>query len=544
MMKLGDLDLRELLSFNPEGGVIELLGERALLFNAFAMGQLRKELIDTLGMFAARSILTRFGYANGWRTAMNIRLNMPEVWKDSKDSAGSRLHSLTGLTGVHHNTRTDGAGGRPLIESVWDDCYEAEQHLLHIGRAEEPVCWSEVGFASGFSSYVEGKEVVFIEDQCRGKGDATCHVTARYKENWGPEVEPHLVYYRMESSAALLKELSDKLRCTENKLKKRQKQLAFLEGVDTPPLIMTRSQAMRNAVDIAWRVAKVDSAVMITGESGVGKELMAHFIHDQSARAARPFVAVNCGALTETLLESELFGHAKGSFTGADKDRVGLFEAAAGGTLFLDEIGEVSPGMQVKLLRALQEHEVRRVGENKSRPVNVRVVAATNRNLADEITAGRFRQDLYYRLRVIELQVPPLRERNEDILPLARFFLTKIAHGQGRPITGFTPNAADQLLRYDWPGNVRELQNAVEYAVAMCQDSQIDISDLPCELRAMLLKPVVSGCIRPLEEIERDYILGVLHAVGDNKAQAASELNIGLATLYRKLKEYEAQDMT
>jgi two-component system response regulator HydG len=198
--------------------------------------------------------------------------------------------------------------------------------------------------------------------------------------------------------------------------------------------------------------------------------------------------------------------------------------------------------MQVKLLRALQEHEVRRVGENKSRPINVRVVAATNRNLAEEIAAGRFRQDLYYRLRVIELQVPPLRERNEDILPLARFFLTKIAHGQARPITGFTPNAADQLLRYDWPGNVRELQNAVEYAVAMCQDSQIDINDLPCELRAMLLKPVVSGCIRPLEEIERDYILGVLHAVGDNKAQAANELNIGLATLYRKLKEYENQD--
>ena len=353
-----------------------------------------------------------------------------------------------------------------------------------------------------------------------------------------------MVYYKMESFPAMLKELSEKLNCTEKKLKKKQLQLAFLDGADAPPLIMARSQSMKKIVDMAWRVAKVDSSILVTGESGVGKELMAHFIHDQSSRACGPFLAVNCGALTETLLESELFGHAKGSFTGADRDRAGLFEAAAGGTLFLDEIGEVSPGMQVKLLRALQEREVRRVGENKSRPVNVRVVAATNRNLSDEIAAGRFRQDLYYRLRVIELHVPPLKERHEDILPLARFFLNKLSQNMGRNIIGFTTEAADQLLRYGWPGNVRELQNAVEYAVAMCLENHVDVGDLPGELRIMSLQPSVSGAIRPLEEVERDYILGVLRALGDNKAQAAAELNIGLATLYRKLKEYEAQGMT
>ncbi|GFE59892.1 sigma-54-dependent Fis family transcriptional regulator [Geobacter sp. AOG2] len=535
------MDLRELLSFNPEGGVMKLLGERALLMNAFAQGLLRKELIDTLGTFAARNILTRYGYANGWRTAMNIQQNMPEVWKDSKGYAGSKLHALTGQLGVHHNIRTDGEGDEPLISSNWGDCYEAEQHLLHIGRSDEAVCWTETAFASGYSSYAEGREVIFIEDQCRGKGDPICHVTARYKEKWGPEIEPHLVYYRMESFPTLLKDLSAKLNCTEKKLKNRQSQLAFLEGAEAPPLIMARSQSMRRIVDIAWRVAKVDSSILITGDSGVGKELMARFIHDQSSRTCGPFLAVNCGALTETLLESELFGHAKGSFTGADRERAGLFEAASGGTLFLDEIGEVSPGMQVKLLRALQEHEVRRVGENKSRPTNVRVVAATNRNLTEEIASGRFRQDLYYRLRVIELHVPPLRERNEDILPLARFFLHKITHAMGRTIIGFTPDAADQLLHYSWPGNVRELQNTVEYAVAMCQESHVDVCDLPCELRAMSLQPTVSGCIRPLDEVERDYILGVLNALGDNKAQAAAELNIGLATLYRKLKEYEAQ---
>ena len=194
-------------------------------------------------------------------------------------------------------------------------------------------------------------------------------------------------------------------------------------------------------------------------------------------------MAVNCGAVPETLLESELFGHARGAFTGAERDRPGLFEAANGGTLFLDEIGEISAGMQVKLLRVLQEREVRRVGENRSRPVDVRVVAATNRDLAEEVAAGRFRQDLYYRLRVIELRVPPLRERREDILPLARVFLAETARRMGRKVTGFTPRAADQLLRYAWPGNVRELENAIERAVALCSGSRIEVEDLPEELR-------------------------------------------------------------
>ncbi|WP_240732189.1 sigma-54-dependent Fis family transcriptional regulator [Geobacter sp. FeAm09] len=295
---------------------------------------------------------------------------------------------------------------------------------------------------------------------------------------------------------------------------------------------------MQSTLEIVSRIAKGDSTVLITGESGVGKELMARAIHDQSVRATRPFVAVNCGALTETLLESELFGHAKGSFTGADKDRPGLFEAAIGGILFLDEIGEVPPGMQVKLLRALQEREVRRVGENRFRPTDVRIVAATNRNLTDEIAAGRFRQDLYYRLRVIELHVPPLRERHEDILPLAMLFLNKLAGNRECPITGFTQDALDLLLRYNWPGNVRELQSAVEHAVTMCRDGLIDYSDLPGELRAMLLKPapVVVDDIRPLEEVERDYIQGVLLAVGGNKVLAAKKLNIGIATLYRKIR--------
>jgi transcriptional regulator with PAS, ATPase and Fis domain len=251
-------------------------------------------------------------------------------------------------------------------------------------------------------------------------------------------------------------------------------------------------------------------------------------------------VAVHCGAVTETLLESELFGHARGSFTGADRDRPGLFEAASGGTLFLDEIGEVSPGMQVKLLRALQEREVRRVGENRSRPVDVRVLAATNRNLPDEVAAGRFRQDLYYRLRVIELRVPPLRERPADVLPLGHLFLTGTAKRMGRDVTGFTPKAADHLVRYEWPGNVRELQNAIEHAVALCGSRRIDVQDLPEELRLAPPRAVLPGRIRPLEEVEREYIVAAVEALGGNRTRAAAELRIGTATLFRKLKEYQA----
>jgi transcriptional regulator with PAS, ATPase and Fis domain len=295
---------------------------------------------------------------------------------------------------------------------------------------------------------------------------------------------------------------------------------------------------MERVLDIARRVAQVDSTVLLTGESGVGKERIARFIHDESARAAGPFVAINCGAVPENLLESELFGHVRGSFTGATQDRVGLFEAANTGTLLLDEIGEVSPPMQVKLLRALQERQIRRVGENRNRTVNARVIAATNRNLVDEIRAARFRQDLYYRLRVVEIEIPTLRDRREDILPLARTFVIEAAKRTGRTVSGFTPAAAHQLLRYPWPGNVRELENAMERAVVLTRRSRIDLEDLPPEVGLLVPDAMSATDVRPLADVERDYIQSVLRAVGGNRAQAAAKLGIGAATLYRKLKHY------
>jgi transcriptional regulator with PAS, ATPase and Fis domain len=296
---------------------------------------------------------------------------------------------------------------------------------------------------------------------------------------------------------------------------------------------------MRKLMDLARRVAKVDSTVLITGESGSGKERIARLLHAGSKRSAGPFIAVNCGAITETLLEGELFGHARGAFTGATHDRPGLFEAADGGTLLLDEVGEVSPGMQVKLLRVLQEREVRRVGENRSRKVDVRIVAATNRDLAHGVEGGAFRQDLYYRLKVVELHVPPLRDRTDDVLGLARTLLASAAIRMERTIAGFGPGTEDQLVRYPWPGNVRELENTMERAVALARGDQVELEDLPEEVRLGMAQPTHRiAQVLPLEEIEKEYILAALDLNGGNQTHTAKQLQIGSATLYRKLRSY------
>lgn len=310
---------------------------------------------------------------------------------------------------------------------------------------------------------------------------------------------------------------------------------------DEPRGIVAKSSPMRQVVDLVRRVAKVDSTVLIFGESGSGKERIARLVHEESPRATGPFVAVNCGALTETLLESELFGHARGAFTGATADHAGLFEAANTGTLFLDEIGEVSPGMQVKLLRAIQEREIRRVGDTKVRKIDVRILAATNRDLAKAVADGTFREDLFYRIKVVDLHLPALRERREDILPLARVLLADAALKMKRKISGVAPEAADQLMRYKWPGNVRELENAMERAVAFALPSttRVELEDLPEEVRMATAKPMVTnGQALPLEEVEKDHILATLALNDGNQTLTAKQLKIGAATLYRKLKRY------
>ena len=382
-MRAEDLDHEELLELDPAGGAIRFAGQRALLIDAVAMGLLRKYLVENFGLNAARTVLTQFGFAHGWRMAEAMRAEFQWDTDDDWRRAGTRIHMLEGLFRVESgSTEPLSDAGSMLVAS-----YEAEQHLLHFGRADSPMCWTICGLTSGYISRTAGKEVYVLEDRCLGKGDAACHLFARTREQWGGDRAEELRFFeakRLEECLDVsLKRVTETLKVAEKKLSERRRALVRVApDVEEPLGVIAKSSAMRALVDLAQRIAKVDATVLITGESGSGKERIARLLHDESTRAAGPFIAVNCGAITETLLESELFGHARGAFTGATQDRPGLFEAANGGTLLLDEIGEVSPAMQVKLLRALQEKEVRRVGENRNRKVDVRIVAATNRDLA------------------------------------------------------------------------------------------------------------------------------------------------------------------
>ena len=313
------------------------------------------------------------------------------------------------------------------------------------------------------------------------------------------------------------------------------------KGVTTDRIIY-RSEKMSALINMAGRVAASRATVLLQGESGTGKELLARLIHHLSPRSARPIIAVNCGALHENLLESELFGHEKGAFTGATARRIGRFEEADGGTLFLDEIGELSQAVQVKLLRFLQEHEFQRLGGNQTLRSDVRVISATNRNLEQRVKEGAFREDLFYRLNVVMMSIPPLRERKEDIPPLIDHFLNRYAEENGKAIEGLSREAQDVLLKYDYPGNVRELENIIERAVVISRDEVISVEDLPFrdmqEDRAEGLK-ADEGLLRgSIEDLEKKLIVDAMEKADDHQTRAAELLGISERMLRYKLKKY------
>ena len=305
--------------------------------------------------------------------------------------------------------------------------------------------------------------------------------------------------------------------------------------------IVGESAPLRELLELVRRVAPCDSTILLTGESGTGKELIAREIHLRSHRAQGPFVSINCGALPENLLESELFGHVKGSFTGAVRDKDGLFHVASGGTFLLDEVAETSPAIQVKLLRVLQEREIIPVGGVKPIPVDVRLIAATNADLEQEVFEGRFRADLFYRLNVIPIMVPPLRERPEDIPMLVESFVARMAEERRIKPKTVAPDAMELLMRYEWPGNVRELENVVERAVILQEGALIAPDDLPVKLRSkqtVRSRPLVAAANVTMEELEKEYMLQVLEQTGWHKKKASSILGIDASTLYRKLQRY------
>ena len=318
---------------------------------------------------------------------------------------------------------------------------------------------------------------------------------------------------------------------------------AEVERADRFDELLGESMPMHRLYDQLERVAGSDASVLITGESGTGKELVAQALHGRSRRSSGRFCAVNCSALPEALLESELFGHTRGAFTDAHTARKGLFLEADGGTLFLDEIGDCPLALQPKLLRAVEQRRIRPVGAEKEVPFDVRIIAATNRDLETAVEERRFREDLYFRINVIQMELPPLRTRGSDVLLLAQQFVERFAAQSGRRVTGISQGAASKLLAYTWPGNVRELRNAIERAVALTRYESVAVDDLPDRIRAYESTHVVLGSddpreLVPMEEVERRYILHVLKTVAGNKALAARVLGIDRRTLYRKLKSF------
>ena len=543
------LHLAELLDFRPDQGIIRLHAQRVVILSAAAMGLMRKELVDTLGHDAARRVLLRFGFADGYHDAVNLRAR--SNWAGPLDGlhSGAMLHTLEGIVRVVvRRAEYDEDSGRFEEEVTWHDSYEAEQHVHHYGKSSRPVCWSLVGYSSGFASACLGKEIYFREMTCAGQGERHCAAIGRDVNGWGADSESiradfqaanlgHEVERLREAVGKRVKELDRR----ERLLERRERELDLLrERVNRHAAakhFVAGSRAMQDALELAARVAPLDTTVLVYGESGTGKEFIVRLIHDQSPRASAPFVSINCAALTETLLESELFGHVRGAFTGAVRDKAGLFEVAGNGTIFLDEIGEVAPTVQAKLLRALQEREIRRVGAERSIKVNARVVAATNRDLRAAVDAGTFREDLYFRLAAFIITVPPLRDRREDIPPLVHHFLVRAAGRMKKDVRSVTADTMSALMNYSWPGNVRELEHAVERAVILANGPTIRLRDLPPEVTQKSRGRAGDDTL-DLQAQERAAIERALERFGGNRKKAAAALNISTVTLWRRMKQY------
>jgi DNA-binding NtrC family response regulator len=541
--------LAELVDFQPDQGIIRLHEQRVVLLSAAAMGLMRKEVIDTLGLETARRLFLRFGYADGYHDAVSLRDR--SNWSSPVEGlrTGIALQRLEGIVRTEIVELDHDAGsGRFREEVAWHDSYVAEQHVHHYGRTTAPVCWSLVGYASGYTSACLGLEVYFRERECLAQGAAHCTVIGRDAEGWGDELEA----LRADFQSGTLSREVERLRTIvhrgfqeldrrERLVAKRERELNLLRDRvarhAASKHFVAGSAAMQDVLELAGRVAPLDTTVLVYGESGTGKEFIVRMIHDQSPRASGPFVSINCAALTETLLESELFGHVRGAFTGAVRDKVGLFEVADRGTLFLDEIGEVATTVQAKLLRALQEREIRRVGAERTIKVNARVVAATNRDLRAAVGAGTFREDLYFRLGAFVITVPPLRERREDIPPLVHDFVRRAATRVKKDVTAVSADAMTALMNYGWPGNVRELEHAIERAVIVARGATIRLRELPPEV-TQRNRPGSSGDALDLPSLERAAIERALARFGGNRREAAEALKISTVTLWRKMKQY------
>jgi len=441
-----------------------------LLVHAETQALLSKELIEILGMTRAKSLFTRMGYDSGVRDAELVRTRSPNASDMEIFMTGPQLHTLEGVVKVTPvKLEFDRVAGKFYGEFLWENSWEGQWHKRFFGVHDEPVCWTQIGYACGYTSTFMGRQIVYKEVECAGMGNACCRIIGKPIEEWD-DAEDYTSLFDREAIADLLIDLQTQV---------VQLRSSIGDSSKLPTDMTGSSPGFMAAYDLLKRAANCQISVLLLGETGVGKEMFARALHERSTRRNEAFVAINCAAIPHDLVESELFGVEKGSYTGALVSRPGRFERADGGTLFLDEIGDLSLSAQAKLLRVLQEGEIERLGDQKIRKINVRVVAATNAELQQLIKAGKFRADLYYRLNAYQISIPPLRVRKEDIALLAKNFLEKYSALHGKKLRGFTDKAKRALLSYSWPGNVRELQNMIERGVILAPNgSRIEVSHL------------------------------------------------------------------
>lgn len=550
-----DADLRRMVHFSAADGRIWLANQRMLLVHAAALGALRGELMRTIGREQTRRLLLRAGYASGERDAALARQVRGSASLFDMFSVGPQLHMLEGAVQVTpERFEADIESGTFHGIFRWDHSWEVETHVRDFGPQEEPVCWMLLGYASGYTSAFMGRPTLFKEVACSACGDAHCRIEGRPLHSW-PDAEAMVHDYAADSMIVRLEDLQsqvDTLRST-------------LQPADELGPLIGRSKAFKAAADLLRKAARTQVSVLLTGETGVGKERFARALHAMSTRAAKPFVAVNCAALPGELIESELFGAEKGAYTGSGAARQGRFERADGGTLLLDELGELPLPAQAKLLRVLQHGEIERLGGTQTRKVDVRLIAATNVDLQAAVAAGRFRSDLMYRLNVYPIRIPSLRERVDDIEPLAAHLLQRFAALHGKPMAGFTDRALDAMRGYAWPGNVRELENLIERGVILASAREpVDVHDLFPTLDSApaitvnaagrlergspdgdpALYDNVMGRGLSLDALEDALIREAVHRAGGNLAAAARALGLTRPQLSYRLQRVRerAQD--
>ena len=543
------------LKFSLADGRLMLDNRRMLLLDAFSLGALRTELVDSLGIEAARGLITRIGYAAGSRDANSAR----RLYPDSGDYRRAFLASpqIAGLEGLMRSepvdVTLDPASRTFYAEYIWHNSSESETHVNNYGTGRTPVCWMQVGYACGFAASFVGQAIVFREVQCVGMGHESCRVVGKPVDEW-PDGALDLAYLSPRAFVNMNLGRGTELSAAANSARHGAEAKQW-EMVGIAPSFSAACLALE-------RVAETDATVLFTGESGVGKELFARNAHRLSRRRESPFVAINCAAIPDELLESELFGVNKGAFTSAVASRPGRFELADSGTLFLDEVGMLSSAAQAKLLRVLQEGEFERVGGLDTQRVDVRVVAATNVDLECAVRAREFRGDLLYRLNVFPIHVPALRDRPEDIPLLVDTFFKRYCERHQRALKGISAGAIEALMDHDWPGNIRELENLIERAVILARDGgSIEVEHLfrqgwgtrapPAAATTMLVarssrpaNPAQAAATRPvvgtdgtLDEIIDGAIDQALAATAGNVSAAARRLGISRARLDYRLSK-------